>query len=129
MNDAGRTDDTESTDDLHYELVDGIARITLNRPDAANALTPDQRDRLVDLFADTSADLRVRVVVLGAAGKHFCTGADLRVSRIAENPRPDGAPDRALGDLAVQWAYVAAMTAVALLTVRAGVRRFAAYGG
>ena len=94
------SDATESTEDLHYELVDGIARITLDRPDAANALTPDQRDRLIDLFADASADLRVRVVVLGATGKHFCTGADLRVSKIAESPRPDDAPHRALGDVA-----------------------------
>jgi ABC-2 type transport system permease protein len=39
------------------------------------------------------------------------------------------APDRALGELASQWAYVAAMTTVALLTFRAGARRFAAYGG
>jgi len=96
MSDASLSD---AADDLRYELVDGIARITLNRPDAANSLTPDQRDRLIDLFAEASADLRVRVVVLGATGKHFCTGADLRVSRIAETPRPDGAPERALGDV------------------------------
>ena len=86
-------------DDLRYELTGGVARITLNRPDAANALTPDQRDRLVELFTEASSDLRVRVVVLTATGKHFCTGADLRVSRITENPRPDGAPERAVGDV------------------------------
>jgi 2-(1,2-epoxy-1,2-dihydrophenyl)acetyl-CoA isomerase len=62
-------------------------------------LTPNQRDRLVDLFADASADLRVRVVVLGATGTHFCTGADLRMSKIAATPRPEGAPERALGDV------------------------------
>jgi ABC-2 type transport system permease protein len=39
------------------------------------------------------------------------------------------APDRALRELASQWAYVAAMTTLALLTFRAGARRFAAYGG
>jgi 2-(1,2-epoxy-1,2-dihydrophenyl)acetyl-CoA isomerase len=94
--DAGLSDAVE---DLRYELVDGIARITLNRPEAANSLTPDQRDRLIDLFADASADLRVRVVVLGATGTHFCTGADLRVSRIAETPRPAGAPERVVGDV------------------------------
>ena len=86
-------------EDLRYELVDGIARITLNRPDAGNALTPDQRDRLIDLFLEASADLRVRVVVLGAAGTHFCTGADLRAPTIAEEPPPDGAPERTLGDV------------------------------
>ena len=87
------------TDDLMYSCDDGIARITLNRPDAANALTPDQRNRLIDLFEAASGDLNVRVVVLTANGKHFCTGADLRVSRIPDAPRPEGAPERTMGDV------------------------------
>ena len=86
-------------DDIIYACDDGIARITLNRPDAANALTPDQRNRLVDLFETASGDLNVRVVVLTANGKHFCTGADLRVSRIPDAPRPEGAPERTMGDV------------------------------
>lgn len=87
------------TDDIIYSSDDGIARITLNRPDAANALTPDQRNRLIELFEGASGDLNVRVVVLTANGKHFCTGADLRVSRIPEAPRPEGAPERSMGDV------------------------------
>lgn len=51
--------------------------ITLNRPQAANALTPDQRDELIQLFEAASGDGSVRVVVLTAEGKHFCSGADL----------------------------------------------------
>ncbi|HYU65983.1 MAG TPA: enoyl-CoA hydratase-related protein [Jatrophihabitantaceae bacterium] len=90
---------SDPVDDLRYDLDCGIARITLNRPDAANAITPDQRDRMIELFGEAGADLRVRVVVLAATGEHFCTGADLRVSRVADTPRPDGAPDRALGDV------------------------------
>jgi len=86
-------------EDLLYTLDGGIARITLNRPDAANALTPDQRNRLIELFENASADLNVRVVVLTANGKHFCTGADLRVSRIPEAPRPADAPERSVGDV------------------------------
>ncbi len=86
-------------DDLIYTCADGVARITLNRPDAANALTPDQRNRLIELFEAASGDLNVRVVVLTAHGKHFCTGADLRVSRIPEAPRPNGAPERTMGDV------------------------------
>ena len=85
--------------DLRYELDGGVARITLNRPDAANAITPDQRERMIELFAEASADLRVRVAVLGATGTHFCTGADLRVSRVPDPPRPAGSPERALGDV------------------------------
>ncbi len=90
---------TAEIDDLLYTVTAGVARITLNRPDAANSITPDQRNRLIELFAQASADLNVRVVVLSATGKHFCTGADLRVSRIEETVRPDGAPDRAVGDV------------------------------
>ena len=88
-----------SDTDLLYTLDDGIARITLNRPDAANALTPDQRNRLIELFENASGDLNVRVVVLSAVGKHFCTGADLRVSRIPDAPRPADAPERSMGDV------------------------------
>lgn len=97
MNDPGNTDPGNT--DLLYSLKDGIARITLNRPDAANSVTPDQRNRLIDLFEAMSADLNVRVVVLTANGKHFCTGADLRVSRIPEASRPADAPDRTMGDV------------------------------
>jgi 2-(1,2-epoxy-1,2-dihydrophenyl)acetyl-CoA isomerase len=88
-----------ASQDLLYEVRDGIARVTLNRPDAANAITPDQRNQLIELFSEASGDLNVRVVVLTANGKHFCTGADLRVSKIPENPRPEGAPERAMGDV------------------------------
>ena len=88
-----------SDDDLLYSVESGIARVTLNRPDAANSITPDQRNRLIELFQSASSDLNVRVVVLTASGKHFCTGADLRVSRIAVSPRPEGAPERTVGDI------------------------------
>lgn len=91
--------DHHLNDELRYEVAGGVARITLNRPDAANAITPDQRNRMIELFEEASGDLRVRVVVLGAEGKHFCTGADLRVSRIPEAPRPEGAPERTMGDV------------------------------
>ncbi|MGZ0218402.1 MAG: enoyl-CoA hydratase/isomerase family protein, partial [Acidimicrobiales bacterium] len=87
------------TEDLLYDITDGVATLTLNRPDAANALTPDQRNRMIEIFDEVGNDLNVRVVVLGATGKHFCTGADLRVSKIPETSRPDGAPERTLGDV------------------------------
>ena len=85
--------------DLIHEVVDGVATVTLNRPDAANAITPDQRNHLIELFEEANADLNVRVVVLTATGKHFCTGADLRVSRVPESAKPAGAPERTLGDV------------------------------
>ena len=79
-------------------VEDGVAWITLNRPQAQNALTPDQRDRLIELLSEASADVATRVVVLTATGKGFCTGADLRASRAAPS-RPDDTPDRVAGDI------------------------------
>ncbi len=93
------SDDKPLDEQLRYEVNDGIARITLNRPEAQNAITPDQRDRLIDLLDEASADLAVRVVVLTGTGKGFCTGADLRASRPAK-PRPEDAPERVSGEIA-----------------------------
>ncbi|MEQ1786730.1 MAG: enoyl-CoA hydratase-related protein [Acidimicrobiales bacterium] len=85
---------------IHLEVVEGIARVTINRPDAGNSLTPAMRDHLADTFDDLSATLGVRAVVLTGAGeKHFCTGAGLGGAQKPEPPRPAGAPDRALGDV------------------------------
>jgi 2-(1,2-epoxy-1,2-dihydrophenyl)acetyl-CoA isomerase len=92
-------------DQLLVRHDDGVLWLTLNRPEAANAVTPAQRNRLIELLADASEQADVRVVVLGANGKHFCTGADLRSSSSASaarvgQERPDGAPDRVVGDVA-----------------------------
>jgi 2-(1,2-epoxy-1,2-dihydrophenyl)acetyl-CoA isomerase len=65
-------------DTVLHTVEDGVARITLNKPAAANALSPDQRELIIDLLAQADADTAVRVVVLGAAGKFFCSGADIR---------------------------------------------------
>jgi 2-(1,2-epoxy-1,2-dihydrophenyl)acetyl-CoA isomerase len=85
-------------DQVLHRVENAVAWITLNRPEAQNAITPDQRDRLIELLEDASADLAIRAVVLTATGKGFCTGADLRVSRPAA-PRPEGAPERVAGDV------------------------------
>jgi 2-(1,2-epoxy-1,2-dihydrophenyl)acetyl-CoA isomerase len=61
---------------LHGD-ADGIRRITLNRPQAANALRPVDRDRLIELLHEADEDHAVRVVVIAANGRHFCSGADL----------------------------------------------------
>jgi 2-(1,2-epoxy-1,2-dihydrophenyl)acetyl-CoA isomerase len=97
MSDADGTVDQ----DLLWEVGDdGVAWLTLNRPDAANAITPDQRNRTIELLDGASTDLNVRTVVITAAGeRHFCTGADLRVSKIPVNPGPHDAPEKALGDV------------------------------
>lgn len=77
----------------------GIATITLDRPDVKNAISPDQRDRVIALLAEASADLGIRAVVLTHTGDAFCTGADLRASR-PPAPRPADAPQRGVGEVA-----------------------------
>jgi 2-(1,2-epoxy-1,2-dihydrophenyl)acetyl-CoA isomerase len=80
-----------------------VSWITLNRPEAHNAVTPDQRNHLIELLEEASRSAAVRSVVITATGKGFCTGADLRAGRAASpstEARPDGAPDRMLGEAA-----------------------------
>src|SRR5262245_52892660 len=67
------------TDDVLYDASDGIATITLNRPDSLNALLPEMNDRVPQLVAQADADHAVRVIVLTGAGKAFSAGADLKL--------------------------------------------------
>jgi enoyl-CoA hydratase/carnithine racemase len=62
-----------------YDAHDGVATITLNRPEALNALTPEMNDLLVESVERADADELVRVLVLTGAGKAFSSGADLKV--------------------------------------------------
>jgi enoyl-CoA hydratase/carnithine racemase len=62
---------------LLYSVEDGIATITLNRPEKMNAFTAQMRDDLVAAFDETDADDAVRVVIITGAGRAFCAGADL----------------------------------------------------
>ena len=81
--------------------MDGqVSWITLNRPEVKNAITADQRERIISLLEEASASLDVRAVVLTATGDGFCTGADLRTGRRPPPPRPEGAPDRIVGEAA-----------------------------
>ncbi|MFJ6798135.1 enoyl-CoA hydratase/isomerase family protein [Streptomyces sp. NPDC091268] len=66
------------TDEILHRLDNGVSWITLNRPEAMNAVTRDQREHVIALLADASADPAVRAVVITATGKGFCAGADLR---------------------------------------------------
>ncbi len=91
--------ETPSGNDVIRHIENGVARITLNRPDAGNAMTSAMRDQIGEWVQDASADLAVRVVVItGAGDKAFCTGADLRGGRAAPRPQPEGAPDAVVGD-------------------------------
>nr|WP_055600158.1 enoyl-CoA hydratase-related protein [Streptomyces aureus] len=69
--------DVLHTDVLHT-VENGVSWITLNRPEAMNAVTWDQRERIMALLDEASADPDVRAVVVTATGRGFCAGADLR---------------------------------------------------
>ncbi|GGY59115.1 crotonase/enoyl-CoA hydratase family protein [Marinobacter zhanjiangensis] len=62
---------------ITLDVKDGIATITLNRPDRMNAFTLQMMEELIAAFDQTDADDAVRVVIVTGAGKAFCAGADL----------------------------------------------------
>ncbi len=62
---------------LSLDRSDGIATITLNRPERMNAFNSRMRADLVAAFDATDADDEVRVVIVTGAGRAFCAGADL----------------------------------------------------
>jgi enoyl-CoA hydratase len=57
---------------------DGYAVLTLNRPEAMNALSRQLRKDLVTAFKDCTADAAIRVLILTGAGRAFCAGFDLK---------------------------------------------------
>ncbi|WP_405414281.1 enoyl-CoA hydratase/isomerase family protein [Streptomyces rubiginosohelvolus] len=87
------TDPAPAAGTVLHTLDGGVSWITLNRPEAMNAVTWDQRERIIALLAEASADPAVRAVVLTATGRGFCAGADLRGT-----PAPDR--ERVPGDVA-----------------------------
>jgi E-phenylitaconyl-CoA hydratase len=65
-------------DGVLYVKRDGIAYITLDRPERGNALSGDMRRRLGEIWHDVRVDPAVRVaIVTGSGDRHFCTGADM----------------------------------------------------
>src|SRR5258707_14099792 len=61
-----------------YDQRDGIATITLNRPERLNAITFEVYLELTDMFASLRDERDVRVVVITGAGRAFCSGGDVR---------------------------------------------------
>lgn len=69
---------------LLREDRDGICTLAMNRPAQMNLLTSEMLDALQEAFDAISQDRRVRVVVLGATGKGFCAGHDIKEIRALE---------------------------------------------
>ena len=76
--------------DLLIDTADGVATLTMNRPDARNALSEEMRAGLDDAFHRFESDDDVRCVVLRGAGEHFMAGGDIKSFAILlaeEEPR------------------------------------------
>jgi methylglutaconyl-CoA hydratase len=86
---------------LRYGVEDGVATLTLNRPDKRNALNGDLVAALKESLDRADADVSVRVVAIAGAGKDFCSGADLaELERIATLSSEENLEDaRSLGAL------------------------------
>lgn len=75
---------TTSTANVRYEVHEAVATITLQRPQALNAMTIDLMAELHEAVARVDGDVGVRALVLTGAGRGFCAGQDLK------NRLPDG---------------------------------------
>jgi crotonobetainyl-CoA hydratase len=87
-----------TTDEVRFEVVDHVARVTIDRPAVLNAVDGVTHQRLRDIWATIEADPEVRVVVVtGAGDRAFCVGADMSSTAIEQtgleywaNVDPDG---------------------------------------
>ena len=80
------------TDSVCWDLDDAVATITLNRPQARNALTAEMKDALLAAVRKAEAEAAVRAVILTGAGEAFCSGQDLRehAEVLASGAEPTG---------------------------------------
>jgi 2-(1,2-epoxy-1,2-dihydrophenyl)acetyl-CoA isomerase len=67
-----------SFENIVYEKQNGVATITLNRPQALNAFTPQMNGELQQAMKEADEDRSVRCLLLTGAGRAFCTGQDLK---------------------------------------------------
>ncbi|HET9163378.1 MAG TPA: enoyl-CoA hydratase-related protein [Solirubrobacterales bacterium] len=79
-----------------YEVSEGVALVTLNRPDSLNAWTPELGRAYLDRLQEADADPGVRAIVVTGAGRGFCAGADFaylqEVERSGSAAEPDPRP-------------------------------------
>ncbi|HVC81358.1 MAG TPA: 1,4-dihydroxy-2-naphthoyl-CoA synthase [Chloroflexota bacterium] len=89
--------------DILYEVGEGIARVTINRPEVRNAFRPQTTTELIQAFVAAREDPAVGVVLLTGAGtKAFCSGGDQRVRGEAGYVGDDGVPRLNVLDLQKQ---------------------------
>src|SRR6266850_581986 len=76
--DTGTSAEAIMTNDLLESVKDGVAVLTLNRPDRLNAMSGPMLDALLEALPRLAADAAVGVVVLTGAGRGFCAGGDVK---------------------------------------------------
>jgi enoyl-CoA hydratase/carnithine racemase len=74
-------EDTMQNPSLQMHIDDGVAVITLNRPDVRNAIDDEMRQEFVAMLDQVSRDDAISALVLTGAGKAFCAGGDIRAMR------------------------------------------------
>ncbi|NIM51542.1 MAG: hypothetical protein GTN62_12080 [Gemmatimonadales bacterium] len=86
------------------ELVDGVFRLTLNRPDKRNAIDTPMVDALLQQLQQADLDRNVRVVAIRGAGKDFCAGADLAelLASVDQSAAENEAGARHLGEVFIR---------------------------
>ena len=87
---------TPATDVVTREVRDGVAVLTLNRPDRLNAWIPAMQVRYFDLLEEAAADPEVKAIVVTGAGRGFCAGADMEALQAIGSD--EGSADDARGD-------------------------------
>jgi enoyl-CoA hydratase/carnithine racemase len=75
---------------LLVERAGAIATITLNRPEARNAIDLTMRRELVSALDEVEADEAARVLILTGAGGHFCAGGDVKSMRARRSTAAEG---------------------------------------
>jgi enoyl-CoA hydratase/carnithine racemase len=86
---------TPSFETITLEVEDGIATLTLNRPDKLNAFNTTMMKELIAAFDATDANDDVRVVIVTGAGRGFCAGADLSAGAQTFDYEARGGEDKA----------------------------------
>src|SRR3982750_3879571 len=81
-----------------WSVSQGVATLTLNRPEVLNSCNRPMGDELRGAFADAGSDAGVRAVLLTGAGRAFCAGQDL-----AEAVPPAGEPQPGRGDIVANY--------------------------
>jgi enoyl-CoA hydratase/carnithine racemase len=89
-------------DDIATERTEGILRVELNRPEKRNAMTSSMYAKLADIFNDTAADERIRVVLWHGAGDAFSAGNDVE-DFLRNPPGPGDSPQARLMNALVDF--------------------------